>query len=144
MKRHSLVRLLRFILLPIRQRNVEPQDISFPVPFIGILVPPSLSHLGTIDITVAKLIGIIADGCLDVSPVGGPSRAGVASGTKVYDLDLEIPGPRCDTMGGTHHAVALVASCGEAVIRELDLLGLEDVREEHRLAGCILGGGVQI
>ena len=66
----------------------------------------------------------------------------MASGTEVHDLDLEVPGPRCDAMGGTHHAVALVASCGEAVVRELDPLGLVDAREEHRLAGCILRGGV--
>jgi hypothetical protein len=142
-KRHSLVlnqvRLLRFIPLPIRQRNVEPQDISFPVPFISVLVPPSLSHLGAIDVTVPKPIGVEADGRLEVSLVGGPSKAGVAGGAEVHDLDLEVPRPCRNAAGRAHHAEALGAGRGEAVLRELDALGLEDAGEEHRLAGRVVG-----
>ena len=58
MRGHSLVlnqvRLLRLILLPIRQRNVKPEDISFPISFISILVPPSLVHLGTMPPSMSR------------------------------------------------------------------------------------------
>jgi hypothetical protein len=46
MARHSPVlnhiRLLRLLALPIRQRNVESEDISFSVAFIGVPLPPGL------------------------------------------------------------------------------------------------------
>jgi hypothetical protein len=44
MARHSPVLNRIRLLLPIRQRNVESEDISFSVAFMGVLLPPGLVH----------------------------------------------------------------------------------------------------
>jgi hypothetical protein len=143
MARHSPVlndiRLLGLIALPIRQRNVESKDISFSVAFIGVLLPPGLVHLGTVYVAVPKPIGVIPDGRLEVSPVGRPAKTSVAGRAEVHDLDLEVPGAGRDPPGGAHHAVALGAGGGEAVVGELDPLGLEYAGEEHRQVGRVVG-----
>jgi hypothetical protein len=63
----------------------------------------------------------------------------VAGGAEMHDPDLEVPRAGCDAAGGAHHAVALGAVGGEAVVGELDLLGLVEAGEEQGLVGCVIG-----
>ncbi|KAL5220556.1 hypothetical protein ABZP36_025269 [Zizania latifolia] len=57
------------------------------------------------------------------------------TGAEVKNLDLKVPHLRNDATGSTHHTVALDAIGGEAVIRDLDLVTLEDAGEEQGLFG---------
>jgi len=63
----------------------------------------------------------------------------VAGGAEMHDPDLEVPRAGRDAAGGAHHAVALGAAGGEAVIGEFDLLILVEAGEEPGLVGCVVG-----
>ena len=95
-------------------------------------------HHATINVAVAKPIGVIPNRRLEVRPVGHPSKARVASGAEMHDLDLKVPRPGRHAAGGAHHAVALGAGSSEAVVGDLDPLGLEEAGEEHRLSGRVV------
>lgn len=65
-----------------------------------------------IDVVVPISIGATtADGQVEVRHVGRPPEAGVAGGSELQDLDLEVQVPRLgrDAVRGAHHAVALGA-----------------------------------
>ena len=123
--------------------NVEAEDIALAIALIGIIGPPCFVHLGTIHVAVSKSKHIVAYGSVDVSIVGSPSKAGVAGAAEVKDLDLKVPSAGSDAAGGAHHPVSLCAAGGEAVVGDLDLVGLEDAGEEHGPIGRVvvaLGG----